>query len=103
MFPCHDCFVDTLDTIGGLWSYHSGAAKAIANPFAAMTSLHFCSGLCGGTGGGTVAARHFGWALWCGTVWWSFARHPVARSLSVIYPMMTLLAIIVTANHYWLD
>ncbi|HZX53480.1 MAG TPA: phosphatase PAP2 family protein, partial [Ilumatobacteraceae bacterium] len=46
---------------------------------------------------------HFGWALWCGTVWWSFSRHPVARSLSVIYPMMTLLAIIVTANHYWLD
>jgi hypothetical protein len=85
MFPCHDCFVDTLDSIGGLWSYHSGAAKAIANPFAAMPSLHF------------------GWALWCGTVWWSFARNPFARALSVIYPMLTLLAIVVTANHFWLD
>jgi PAP2 superfamily len=85
MTPCHDCFVDTLDTIGGLWSYHSSAAKAIANPFAAMPSLHF------------------GWALWCGTLLWSFARNPFVRALSVIYPAMTLLAIVVTANHYWLD
>jgi len=85
MYPCHDCFVDTLDTVGGLWSYHSSAAKAIANPFAAMPSLHF------------------GWAMWCGTLWWSFARHPAVRSLSVIYPALTLLAIVVTANHFWLD
>jgi PAP2 superfamily len=85
MTPCHDCFVDTLDTIGGLWSYHSSAAKAIANPFAAMPSLHF------------------GWALWCATVFWSFARHTAVRALSVIYPALTLLAVVVTANHYWLD
>ncbi len=85
LYPCHDCFVDTLDTIGGLWSYHSSAAKAIANPFAAMPSLHF------------------GWALWCGTLLWSFARHRAVRALSVIYPILTLLAIVVTANHYWLD
>jgi len=85
LYPCHNCFVDTLDTIGGFWSYHSSAAKAIANPFAAMPSLHF------------------GWALWCSTVFWSFARHRAVRALSVIYPAMTLLAIVVTANHYWLD
>jgi hypothetical protein len=85
LYPCHACFVDTLDTIGGFWSYHSSAAKAIANPFAAMPSLHF------------------GWALWCGTLLWSFAKHRVLRALSVVYPMLTLLAIVVTANHYWLD
>ena len=89
-YPCklptgRKCFYDTLETIGGLWSYHSGAAKAIANPFAAMPSLHF------------------GWALWCGTLLWSFARHRTLRALSVIYPALTLLAIVVTANHYWLD
>ncbi len=84
VFPC-DCFVDTLDTVGGFWSYHSSAAKAIANPFAAMPSLHF------------------GWALWCGTLLWSFARRSALRALSVIYPALTLLAIVVTANHYWLD
>ena len=32
MYPCHGCFVDTLDTIGGLWSYHSSAAKADRQP-----------------------------------------------------------------------
>ncbi len=85
MYPCHNCFVDTLDTVGGFWSYHSSAAKAIANPFAAMPSLHF------------------GWALWCGTLLWSFARHSVVRALSVLYPLLTLLAVVVTANHYWLD
>jgi PAP2 superfamily protein len=84
LYPCH-CFVDTLDTVGGFWSYHSSAAKAIANPFAAMPSLHF------------------GWAMWCGTVFWSFARHSVWRALSFVYPALTLLAIVVTANHYWLD
>jgi hypothetical protein len=85
MTPCHGCFVDTLDTVGGFWSYHSSAAKAIANPFAAMPSLHF------------------GWALWCGTLLWSFARRRSLRTLSVIYPALTLLAIVVTANHFWLD
>jgi hypothetical protein len=84
VYPCH-CFKDTLETVGGLWSYHSSAAKAIANPFAAMPSLHF------------------GWALWCATVFWSFARHRAVRALTVIYPAMTLLAVVVTANHYWLD
>jgi PAP2 superfamily len=83
-YPCN-CFVDTLDKVGGLWSYHSSAARAIANPFAAMPSLHF------------------GWALWCGTLLWSFARRPALRALSVVYPAVTLLAIVVTANHYWLD
>ena len=78
-------FVDTLDTVGGLWSYNSPVAKAMANPFAAMPSLHF------------------GWALWCGMVFWTFARRPAVRALSVIYPFLTLLAIVVTANHYFLD
>ena len=50
-----------------------------------------------------MPSLHFGWALWCGTLLWSFARHPLVRALSVIYPMLTLLAIVVTANHYWLD
>jgi hypothetical protein len=50
-------FVDTLDTIGGLWSYNSPVAKAVANPFAAMPSLHF------------------GWALWCALVFWTLTSN----------------------------
>ncbi len=80
-----DGFQDTLDTIGGLWSYHSGPAKAIANPYAAMPSLHF------------------GWALWCAVVFYRYAAHRWSRALCVLYPALTLFAIVVTANHYWLD
>ncbi len=84
MFPCN-CFEDTLDTIGGLWSYNSPVAKALANPFAAMPSLHF------------------GWALWCGIVFWTLTRHRWSRALAFFYPLLTLMAIVVTANHYFLD
>lgn len=79
------CFIDTLEKIGGLWSYESPAAKAVANQFAAMPSLHF------------------GWALWCGFVFWRFAAHRTTRSLSILYPLLTLFAIVVTANHWFLD
>ncbi len=80
-----DHFVDTLDTIGGLWSYNSPVAKAVANPFAAMPSLHF------------------GWALWCGIVFYTLTTHRFTRAMVVIYPFLTLTAIVVTANHYFLD
>ena len=80
-----DCFVDTLARVGGMWSYHSPVAKAVANQYAAMPSLHF------------------GWALWCGIVFWKFATRRSLRSLAFLYPLLTLFAIVVTANHYFLD
>jgi hypothetical protein len=79
------CFVDTLDRVGGLWNYYTPVAKAASNSFAAMPSLHF------------------GWALWCGIVFYRFAQHRWSRSLAFVYPLITLFAIVVTANHYWLD
>ena len=79
------CFVDTLAEIGGLWSYESPAAKAVANQFAAMPSLHF------------------GWSVWCGIVFWRFAAHRTTRAMAVVYPALTLFAIVVTANHWILD
>lgn len=79
------CFIDTLDTIGGLWSYHSPVAKAVTNPYAAMPSLHF------------------GWALWCGLVLWTYLGGRRGQVLGVLYPLLTLFAVVVTANHYFLD
>lgn len=78
-------FVDTLKEHGGLWSFESGAVGNVSNQYAAMPSLHF------------------GWSLWC-----YFALGPVVRRrwtfwLLAIYPWATLFAIVVTANHYWLD
>jgi hypothetical protein len=79
------CFVDTLDKVGGLWSYHSPVAKAVANQYAAMPSLHF------------------GWSLWCGIVLVTFSRHRATKVLGYLYPLLTLFAIVVTANHWFLD
>jgi hypothetical protein len=84
-FSIGKCFVDTLDHFGGLWSYHSPIAKAVANQYAAMPSLHF------------------GWSLWCAIVVVRHARHRFTKVLGLLYPLLTLFAIVVTANHYVLD
>jgi hypothetical protein len=79
------CFVDTLNKFGGLWSYHSPVARAVANQYAAMPSLHFA------------------WSVWCGIVLFRYARTRTVRTLGLLYPVLTLFAIVVTANHYFLD
>jgi PAP2 superfamily len=98
MFPCNDwvapngpqsnmgnCVVDTLNRGGSPWTYHSGVARAIANQFAAMPSLHF------------------GWALWCAIVIFACSRSRALRSVAVFHVAFTLFAIMATANHYILD
>ncbi len=79
------CFTDTLDTVGGLWSYHSPVAKAVANQYAAMPSLHFA------------------WSLWCCVVLYRYGTHRATRVAGLVYPALTLAAIVITANHYFLD
>lgn len=78
-------FVDTLKEIGGLWSFDSGAMAKVSNQYAAMPSLH-C-----------------GWALWVSFVLWPVATKAWARLLVVLYPLITVFCIVVTANHYYLD
>ncbi|HEX2700859.1 MAG TPA: phosphatase PAP2 family protein [Acidimicrobiales bacterium] len=78
-------FVDTLKELGGLWSFDSGAVAKVSNQYAAMPSLHFA------------------WSSWCTFVLYPALRRRWARVLMVAYPFITLFAIVVTANHYWLD
>ena len=78
-------FVDTLKVFGGPWSFDSGPAAKVSNQYAAMPSLHF------------------GWASWCAITFWPWARTRWRRVLLVAYPLVTLFAIVVTANHYLLD
>lgn len=99
MLPCNDdipaasgsapligeCFVDSLQRAGGVWSYESPVAKAIANQFAAMPSLHF------------------GWALWCGAALLLHGRARTTRIVGVAHVAFTLFAVVATANHYLLD
>ena len=81
----HYGFVDSLAEFGGLWSFDSGAMQKVSNQFAAMPSLHFA------------------WSMWCFLVLYRSVRSPVAKVLVAAYPWLTLFAIMVTANHYWLD
>ena len=78
-------FVDTLANVGGLWSFDSGAMEKISNQYAAMPSLHFA------------------WSTWTFLVLFPNLKHRWSRLLIAAYPWVTLFAIIVTANHYWLD
>lgn len=78
-------FTDSLAAFGGLWSFDSGAMEKVSNQFAAMPSLHFA------------------WSMWCFLVLYRSVRSPVAKVLVAAYPWLTLFAIMVTANHFWLD
>jgi hypothetical protein len=78
-------FVDTLKELGGPWSFDSGAVAKVSNQYAAMPSLHFA------------------WSSWCAFVLYPALRRPWAKALMAAYPFITLFAIVVTANHYWLD
>ena len=78
-------FVDTLKEIGGLWSFDSGTMQKISNQYAAMPSLHFA------------------WSSWSAFVLYPMVRPRWLKWLIASYPFLTLFAIIVTANHFWLD
>jgi len=81
----HYGFVDTLVRYGGSWSFDSGAMKDVSNQYAAMPSLHIA------------------WSLWCSLVLVGRLRRRWAKVLAALYPVLTLLAVVITANHYFLD
>ncbi len=81
----HYGFVDTLERFETVWSFDSGTMQKISNQYAAMPSLHFA------------------WSLWSALVLFPVLRHRWSKALAVLYPACTLFAIVVTANHYWLD
>ena len=78
-------YVDTLVDPGGLWSFESGTMESISNQYAAMPSLHVA------------------WALWCTLALFPVLRRRWSRLAIVAYPILTVFAIVVTANHYWID
>jgi hypothetical protein len=78
-------FVDTMATYPALWSFDAETISAISNQFAAMPSLH-C-----------------GWAMWVGAAMWSHSRRPFTRITAVAYPAITVVVVVITGNHFFLD
>jgi hypothetical protein len=85
LLPEHYGFVDTLAKDPAIWSFNSGAVNKVSNQFAAMPSVH-CA-----------------WALWCTCALLPRLKHLGARVLAALYPVVTVAAIVVTANHYFVD
>jgi hypothetical protein len=83
-------FTDTMAVFGndGWWGTEASAPDGLGsftNQFAAMPSLHV------------------GWAIWCGAMVAFYARRTWVRWLAVAYPVMVVLVVLSTANHYLLD
>ncbi|MDT9688082.1 phosphatase PAP2 family protein [Streptomyces sp. P9(2023)] len=78
-------FIDTVLVHQTWGSMASGNLKHMSNQYAAMPSMHI------------------GWSLWCGLTIFALASAPWARILGLLYPAATLVVIVATANHFWLD
>lgn len=78
-------YVDTIVLHGGWISYDDDKAAGLTNQYAAMPSMHI------------------GWSVWSALVLAPMARRRWSRALAWSYPLLTLFAIVVTANHYWID
>ncbi|MCL7427476.1 phosphatase PAP2 family protein [Streptomyces sp. YS415] len=87
--PTHG-FVDTMAQYSqyGWWAGDASAPKGLGgltNQYAAMPSLH-C-----------------GWALWCGVMLWRYGGTRLTKIAAVVYPLVTVIVVMGTANHYFLD
>jgi hypothetical protein len=80
-------FIDTA-TVHHTWgslSAEGTAMASVSNQYAAMPSMHI------------------GWSVWCGITIAVLARPLWLKILGVLYPAITLIVIVATANHFWLD
>ncbi|MGW3293727.1 phosphatase PAP2 family protein [Streptomyces xiamenensis] len=78
-------FIDT-GRVHQTWgSFQSESMQSVSNQYAAMPSMHI------------------GWSVWCGITIVLLAKPLWVKILGVLYPTLTLLVIVATANHFWLD
>jgi membrane-associated phospholipid phosphatase len=77
-------FIDTMATHGAV-HYESSVLSSLANPYAAMPSLHF------------------GWTMLIGMAIIYIARSWWLKAVGIILPLFMLISIVATANHFILD
>lgn len=78
-------FVDTVHGVQDFAKPDYGTLTTVTNQYAAMPSLHF------------------GWSLWCGVVIVMLAPRMWMKALGLLHPLLTVAAIVATANHWVLD
>lgn len=83
-------FIDTMAQYSsyGWWGADASAPRGLGHltdEYAAMPSLHV------------------GWSLWCGLVLFRLGRTWPVRTLGIVYPVVTTLVVLGTANHYLMD
>ncbi|MES4906809.1 MULTISPECIES: phosphatase PAP2 family protein [unclassified Streptomyces] len=78
-------FIDTVVAHRTWGSMASGNLANMSNQYAAMPSMHI------------------GWSLWCGVTIAVLARPVWVKALGLLYPTATLVVIVATANHFWMD
>ena len=77
--------VDTWAKVGGIAARTPPRIERISDPFAAMPSLHLA------------------WAVWCAAALLPAMKRPATRALAAGYPVVTLIAVLATGNHFVLD
>ena len=78
-------FVDVVAVTHAVGAWSTSAVASQANEYAAMPSLHMA------------------WALWCAIAVWCVRRDRISRVAAVAYVVVTGVAVLATANHYFLD
>lgn len=78
-------YVDTIARYGGWISFGNEGMKEVSNQYAAMPSMHI------------------GWSTWSAVVLLPLVRQRWAKGLVCLHPVITLVCIMLTANHYWID
>jgi hypothetical protein len=78
-------FTDTVALTHAIGSWHSGGLSSDANQYAAMPSLHLA------------------WAVWSAAAIWSIIRRWPIRGVALAHPLITLFAVLATANHLLTD
>ncbi|MEU5881606.1 phosphatase PAP2 family protein [Spirillospora sp. NPDC047279] len=78
-------FTDTVINFGTWGIYDSGPTASMSNQYAAMPSMHMA------------------WSIWCAVAVIGVVRNRWVAAVAALYPVITFIVIMGTANHYVLD
>jgi hypothetical protein len=78
-------YVDLVARVRGLPVWQFGATALDSNQLCSLPSLHIA------------------WATWCSIAVWQMTARRWLRAVAVVYPFVTLFAVMATGNHYLAD